>query len=219
MLQRYWAGDAWTHQVRGSNASANEGPVASWYPDPMGSLQLRWWDGREWTEHTTGLPIPAATNVATSDAPTRTGMPALSGQIGDPTGLNPDANTANPTRTTPPITKANVSQYDLRPEAVAKRGGNSTGSTLYWSNLLRIRFWQFTLLGSLLISGLLALIAPPLAYLIFILLPLLGWFWLRVQMACRACGRVLAVTRLNGFMDVCSKCHHPTDKALREGTA
>jgi hypothetical protein len=28
------------------------GPPASWYPDPRGARRLRYWDGRQWTEHT-----------------------------------------------------------------------------------------------------------------------------------------------------------------------
>ncbi len=28
------------------------GAVAGWYPDPAGAGSLRWWGGRQWTEHT-----------------------------------------------------------------------------------------------------------------------------------------------------------------------
>jgi len=27
------------------------GPPAAWYPDPDGSAQLRWWDGKGWSSH------------------------------------------------------------------------------------------------------------------------------------------------------------------------
>ncbi|WP_166789942.1 MULTISPECIES: DUF2510 domain-containing protein [unclassified Cryobacterium] len=31
---------------------------AGWHPDPMGALQLRWWDGARWTNETMALPAP-----------------------------------------------------------------------------------------------------------------------------------------------------------------
>ena len=27
------------------------GPPSGWYPDPSGAEQLRWWDGKGWTDH------------------------------------------------------------------------------------------------------------------------------------------------------------------------
>lgn len=33
-------------------ASTDTQVRAGWYPDPLGSPQLRWWDGRSWTSHT-----------------------------------------------------------------------------------------------------------------------------------------------------------------------
>ena len=30
---------------------ASDGPDAGWYSDPDGSPTLRWWNGREWTDH------------------------------------------------------------------------------------------------------------------------------------------------------------------------
>lgn len=35
-------------------------PVAAWYTDPQDSSQLRWWDGAQWTAHTTLVPQPTA---------------------------------------------------------------------------------------------------------------------------------------------------------------
>lgn len=35
-------------------------PPANWYPDPMGSAELRWWDGAAWTEQVTAKPVVAA---------------------------------------------------------------------------------------------------------------------------------------------------------------
>ena len=33
-------------------ASTDSQVRAGWYPDPLGAPQLRWWDGRSWTSHT-----------------------------------------------------------------------------------------------------------------------------------------------------------------------
>ena len=35
-------------------------PPQGWYPDAIDSTQLRWWDGRGWTEHTTALIVAGA---------------------------------------------------------------------------------------------------------------------------------------------------------------
>jgi hypothetical protein len=43
-------------------------PPADWYPDPHGAPQLRYWDGREWTEHVSPVSSPAA-EVASEPAP------------------------------------------------------------------------------------------------------------------------------------------------------
>ena len=34
-----------------SIAFATELAPSGWYPDPAGSPMVRWWNGREWTEH------------------------------------------------------------------------------------------------------------------------------------------------------------------------
>ncbi|TXK19662.1 DUF2510 domain-containing protein [Homoserinibacter sp. GY 40078] len=50
---------------------------AGWYPDPLGMPQLRWWDGRAWTQHThvrrAAQPTaPAATRFAEPETRTET---------------------------------------------------------------------------------------------------------------------------------------------------
>lgn len=91
------------------------------------------------------------------------------------------------------------------------------GRPIYWSNLLRVRFWVFLLFGPLVLGVIVGLIFPPLFVVVW---PgsalLIAWFWLHIQMACNRCGRILAVTRLNGQLDVCAHCHAPTDQAIFE---
>ncbi|AMB59900.1 DUF2510 domain-containing protein [Microterricola viridarii] len=36
-------------------------PAAGWYADPQDAAQLRWWDGSQWTTHTSPVPEPVAT--------------------------------------------------------------------------------------------------------------------------------------------------------------
>lgn len=44
----------------------NDAPAAAWYPDPQTSGQVRWWDGKAWTEH---VSKPAETVPAAASAP------------------------------------------------------------------------------------------------------------------------------------------------------
>ena len=105
----------------------------------------------------------------------------------------------------------------LVPEAGGSPGGFRS-RPVYLSNLLRFRFWQFTLFAPLLLAVPVALVLPPLVLPIYVVCAIaLGWFWLHVQMACRRCGRILAVTRLSGELEVCRHCQTPTDVALARG--
>lgn len=51
-------------------------PPPMWHLDPAGSGQLRWWDGRTWTDHYAPVPAtaPAITPVSTSAALTNEAM-------------------------------------------------------------------------------------------------------------------------------------------------
>lgn len=44
------------------------GVPAGWYPDPLGLPQLRWWDNRAWTEHTSEARAPIVIQPGTSSA-------------------------------------------------------------------------------------------------------------------------------------------------------
>lgn len=59
-------------------------PVAAWYADPQDPSQLRWWDGTQWTAHTTPVPqaAPAAAPAAAAPAvqPAAAFMPPAYGE-------------------------------------------------------------------------------------------------------------------------------------------
>jgi hypothetical protein len=38
--------------VTNPSGYSNQSPAAGWFPDPSGGPGSRWWDGRQWTEHT-----------------------------------------------------------------------------------------------------------------------------------------------------------------------
>jgi phage FluMu protein Com len=97
---------------------------------------------------------------------------------------------------------------------------NLTPKTIYWENLFRIRFWWFSLGGAVFISTLVAVVLPPLGIFLVSVLPFaLGIFWLRQQMACRYCGRLLAAAKVSGPILKCPSCHELTDLALRSEKA
>lgn len=103
---------------------------------------------------------------------------------------------------------------------VSQRKAARAAKPIYWSNLARIRFWQFTLFGSFIIIIIPALLLPvwvvilPLYIIIFLLL---SRFWLSQQMACHACGRILAATKKTGAVKICGRCGTPTDEGLAVG--
>jgi hypothetical protein len=89
---------------------------------------------------------------------------------------------------------------------------------IYWNNLLRFRFWIFSVGGGVLVGGLVGIILPPVGAVLAVVAPaLLGMFWLRVQMACRHCGRLLGAAKVSGPILKCPSCHEPTDLALAQG--
>jgi hypothetical protein len=62
---RYWDGAQWTDEVRGAQAlpartaglreperpnPSGPLPAAGWYPDPLGEVEARYWDGTQWTQ-------------------------------------------------------------------------------------------------------------------------------------------------------------------------
>jgi hypothetical protein len=61
-----------------------ENPSPGWYPDPHGEDELRYWDGNQWTEHTSSEPAAAAAEPA----PAAAAGPAPAGATG-PSGGGP----------------------------------------------------------------------------------------------------------------------------------
>ena len=101
---------------------------------------------------------------------------------------------------------------------VMERQTAPTAPTVYWANLFRFRTWWFAVPGMFIITVVLVAIGvpAPIAWIIWVGLAALSlWTSLHTQMACRACGRTLAVTRLTGQPEVCRHCQTPTDRAIR----
>jgi hypothetical protein len=59
-------------------------PPAGWYPDPYGAPHERWWDGQEWTEHTTAAAAPEPVAMPVEQTPVND-MPLFA----DPTAAQP----------------------------------------------------------------------------------------------------------------------------------
>lgn len=60
---------------------------AGWYPDPQGQAAQRYWDGSQWTDHTSDVPTAAATGGAAISATSDTGMAQLTHILGLLTGF------------------------------------------------------------------------------------------------------------------------------------
>lgn len=83
---------------------------------------------------------------------------------------------------------------------------------LYWSNIFRIRYWAFTVGGAFVLGLLASFVVGDLGPILsVILVPLLGYFWLGVRMACPRCGRIIAANSVAGAPTVCSHCGEPLD--------
>ncbi|BDZ44795.1 DUF2510 domain-containing protein [Naasia aerilata] len=72
--------------------STPDSPPAGWYADPENPRQLRWWDGRVWTEHLSAIQAPgaAATTSAASTTSATTGTPdaGAAQQLSAPAGTD-----------------------------------------------------------------------------------------------------------------------------------
>ncbi|MBO9519979.1 MAG: DUF2510 domain-containing protein [Nocardioidaceae bacterium] len=51
------------HAVLSSVAGAPAPSAGAWHPDPTGRHELRWWDGRSWTDHVSNSGVPGTDPV------------------------------------------------------------------------------------------------------------------------------------------------------------
>lgn len=114
----------------GDGAVNGQLPPAGWHPDPKGAAQLRYWDGRSWTEHVAPHPelSPTAPGPAVPPAQGQSPPPAWHPDPKDPRQLRywdgaawTDHVAANPEAKTPPSAQA-PSEGSTRIEESAPTG-------------------------------------------------------------------------------------------------
>lgn len=171
-------------------------PPPGWYRDPQNTSRQRWWDGQAWTESV----FEAQSNTeSTPPVSTSTTVVAPLLDNGQVTQSEPRA----PSKPTPSA----PAEFPVRGKKKVR---------YYWDNLIRIRYWWFTLAGGFLVAFILSLVFPPMMTIAPLIMVGMGWFWLTVQMACRHCGRIFAAGGVKDRL-LCAHCNLPTDAGLDSG--
>lgn len=110
---------------------------ASWYPDPTGHAELRYWDGSQWTEHVSTQGVQSTAPLAPPQEPAQGEAPAQRGPVRHEPQQEPRHDGRPPAAAADPFAGISGDLIDGRFAEV-----DAAGATLQNKKMLRVRLGE-----------------------------------------------------------------------------